>query len=104
MLVLAEFASSLAMLVIGTAVTGVATGLGYRCCLQIVNEIAPEERRAEVVSAFVSVCYVGISIPAVGIGLVATAASFGVATLVFGGVIAAIAIAALALELTIAHA
>jgi MFS family permease len=104
MLVLAQLASSLAMLLIGTAVTGVATGLGYRCCLQIVNELAPEEQRAEVVSAFVTVCYIGISIPAVGIGLMATATSFAIATLVFGGVIAAIAIAALAIELTIAHA
>jgi len=71
LLVVAETARSLLMLVIGAAIAGVATGLGYRCSLQKVNESAPEDRLSELVSSYLIACYAGISLPVVGIGILA---------------------------------
>ena len=72
-LVAAEMARSIWILLIGTAVGGIATGLGYRCSLQKVNESAPEDKRSEIVSAYLIACYAGISLPVIGIALVAKA-------------------------------
>jgi MFS family permease len=103
LLVATQLATSGALLVIGTAITGVAAGLGYRTGLQIVNEIAPEDRRSEVVSAFVIVCYIAISIPVIGVGVLATATGFETAAIAFALLVIAIAIAALISELVLAH-
>ena len=48
---------------------GVALALGYRGSLQVVNRIAPDDRRAEVVSGFLLACFVGDSVPVVGVGV-----------------------------------
>src|SRR5262249_18245868 len=85
LVVAAQLARSLELLLAGTALAGVATGLGYVTCLQRVNDIAPEDRRAEVVSAFIIVCYIAISLPVIGIGLVAHATSLAVADTAFAG-------------------
>jgi MFS family permease len=49
LLVAAELVASLMVLLIATVFVGVAAGLGYRGSLPVVNQIAPEERRADVV-------------------------------------------------------
>jgi MFS family permease len=69
LLVTAEQMRSMATLVIATVVSGAATALGYRCSLQIVNEIAPAEQRAELVSSYLLVCYTANSLPVIGAGL-----------------------------------
>jgi hypothetical protein len=51
-LVAAEIARSMWILLIGTAVGRIATELGYRCSLEKVNEGAPEDKRSEIVSAY----------------------------------------------------
>ncbi|HVV95188.1 MAG TPA: MFS transporter [Hyphomicrobiales bacterium] len=96
LLVAAELLPSLIVLLVATAVVGVAAGLGYRGSLQVVNQIAPEERRAEVVSTYLLACYFSISLPVIGVGVLGALASPIVADLVLAGVVGLIAIAALA--------
>jgi MFS family permease len=52
MVVIAQLYGSMTALVIATAICGVTAALGYRNSLQVVNEIAPKERRAEVASSY----------------------------------------------------
>jgi MFS family permease len=100
LLVLAEAAHSMALLLFGTAVGGLATGLGYRFGLQRVNELAPEEQRSEVISSYLIVCYAAISLPVIGVGVLSGLTNPTIADSVFGGLICALAIAALAFELS----
>jgi MFS family permease len=102
LLIAAEAARSMSILLISTAIAGVSTGLGYRCGLQMVNEIAPEERRAEVVSTYLIACYAGISIPIVGIGILSQAIDPLVADSIFAGVIVIISLLAFFIGIAIA--
>ena len=63
LLMLAEARHSMALLIAAAIVTGAAQAVGYRGSLQIINEIAPEEQRAEVLSSYLLVNYVGNSLP-----------------------------------------
>lgn len=70
--------------------------LGYRGSLEVVNEIAPDDRRAEVVSSYYIACFVGNALPVIGIGILSTVTDHLVASLVFAVTIGAMAVAALA--------
>ena len=67
LLVGAQYAQSLLLLLLGTSVAGLAAALGYRGSLQVINQIAPAERRAEVVSSYLLAGFVGNSIPIIGV-------------------------------------
>jgi MFS family permease len=87
LLVAAEWAHSMPLLLIATAAGGISGALGYRGSLAVVNDIAPADRRSEVVSSYLVAVYCGNSIPVVGIGLLsaavsATAAHFSLAVLI----------------------
>jgi MFS family permease len=101
LLIWAEAARSMWLLILGTAVTGIAAGLGYRFSLQVINEIAPENRRAEVVSSYLIACYCGISLPVIGIGIVSQASSALIADSIFAAVTSILAILAFAAQLRI---
>jgi MFS family permease len=90
-------ASSLALLELGGLVAGVGQGLSFRAGLTAVNTESPDDRRAEVASSFFVVAYVAISIPVVGVGVLAQSAGLRTAGLVFAGVVAAISATALIL-------
>jgi MFS family permease len=100
-LVLAERARSMPLLLAATVLVGVAGGLGYRFGLQLVNEMAPQDRRSEIVSAYLVVCYGAISLPVIGVGVVSAAARPLVADEIFGGLVALLAAAALAIEIAL---
>jgi MFS family permease len=70
LLLWAQISSSMPLVVLATIVGGIAGGLGFRGTLQVVNEIAPEERRAEVISAYYIVVFEGNAAPAIGVGIV----------------------------------
>jgi MFS family permease len=97
-LVTAEAVHSLALLLVATAVGGVATGLGYRFGLQVVNEMSPTDQRSEIISSYLIVCYAAISLPVVGAGLLAGAVGSMAADAIFGALVAVLGIAALAVE------
>jgi MFS family permease len=69
LLVAAEGLKNIALLLLASAIAGISAGLGYRGSLQVVNQMAPEEQRAEVVSAYFVAGFVGNAIPVVGVGV-----------------------------------
>ena len=50
---------------------GFGGGVAYLAGLTIITDIAPPERRAEIISAFLVAGYLGFSIPALGVGIAA---------------------------------
>jgi MFS family permease len=98
MLVAAQALASLPLLVAGTALCGVAAAPGYRGSLQVVNEIAPPEKRAEVLSSYLVACYAGNSVPVVGVGVLGAAYGPLAATATLACAVALLAILALAAE------
>ena len=101
LMVVAEHLRSMACLIVASAAIGVASGLGYRFGLEMVNEMAPDDRRSELVSGYLIVCYGAISVPVVGIGLVTAASSALLADTIFGVLVAVLAAAALVVELVL---
>jgi MFS family permease len=94
LLVLAEQQRSMTLLVLATVVAGAAMALGFRCSLGMVNEMAPAAQRAEVVSAYLLVCYCANSLPIIGVGLLSLAVKPPVAHLAFAVVLAVLGISA----------
>jgi MFS family permease len=90
-------AASLPLLVIGIVVAGAGQGLSFRAALATVNSAAPPERRGEVASSFFVICYVALSLPVIGEGVLAEIAGLRTAGLVFAAVMAAIAAVVLVL-------
>jgi MFS family permease len=87
--------SSLALLVVGGIVAGVGQGLSFRSALAAVTVASPAHQRGEVASSFFAICYVGISLPVVGVGVGTKAFGLVPAGEVFAGIIAALSLAAL---------
>jgi MFS family permease len=87
--------SSLELLVIGGVVAGVGQGVSFRHGLAAINAASPPQQRGEVASAFFVLMYVGISVPVVGVGLLAQAAGLRTAGLVFVAAVAVLAAAVL---------
>ncbi|MFZ2004278.1 MAG: MFS transporter [Stellaceae bacterium] len=98
LLVGVQVANSMPLLLAATACAGIAGALGYRGSLQVVNEIAPADRRSEVVSSYLIAVYLGNSVPIIGVGVLSAATSSAVAHAAFAAVIAALAVAALLAE------
>jgi MFS family permease len=98
LLVFAFQSHSLPLLLAGAALGGGAAALGYRGSLQIVNQIAPDNRRAEMVSTYLMFCYAGVSLPVVGIGLLSALETPALAEAIFAAVIAIIALIAIAVD------
>jgi len=99
LVVAAQMLASMVLMIAATACCGVVAALGYRGGLQVVNEIAPDDRRAEVVSSFFVCCFVGNALPVIGIGIVSTYASPIAASLAFAAMIIVFAVVALAFGL-----
>lgn len=88
---------SLPVLLAATASCGAASGMGYRGSIQVVNEIAPGERRAEVLSAYFICCFSGNALPVIGVGIVTALVSPLAASASFAVLIALFALGALVL-------
>ncbi len=98
-LVAAQHVGSLALLLAATGIGGVATGLGYRCGLEVVTAISPESERAQLVSSYLVVCYAAISLPVIGVGILSGAVGSMIADAIFGAAILLLAAAALVFEI-----
>lgn len=81
----------LELLIASAVVAGLGQGLGFRAGLGAVTAAAPEPRRGEVASAFFTVIYIAISLPVVGVGLLAQATDLKTAGIVFSGLVALLA-------------
>jgi MFS family permease len=95
LLVGAELLRSMPLLIVTAAVGGAAMAMSYRGSLQVLNEIAPQDKRAEVVSAYLLMCYLGNSLPVLGVGLLTTWLAAPRAHEIFAVVVATLALAAI---------
>jgi MFS family permease len=102
-LVLAQLLASMPLMLAAAALCGVASGLGYRGSLQEVNQIAPAERRAEVVSAYFVCGFTGNAVPVIGVGVIGTFAGSAIASLVFAATIVVFALVAFMFGLKYRH-
>jgi MFS family permease len=98
-LVMADIFASLPILLADTALIGVAAGLGYRGSLQVINQIAPPERRAEVTSSYFIACFIGNSVPVIGVGWLTSARGPSIAISAFAVVVGGFVLFALALAI-----
>jgi hypothetical protein len=96
LLIVAQIAQSMPILLAAAALSGVSGGLGYRGSLEVVNRISPSDRRSEVVSSYLVAVYAGNSVPVIGIGLLSAITASLVAHEVFAVVIMVLAVAAFA--------
>jgi predicted MFS family arabinose efflux permease len=96
LVVSAQAADSLPLLLIATSFAGVALALGYRGSLETINQIAPDDRRAQVVSSYFIACFVGNSIPVIGVGVLSSLAAPLTASIAFTCTVALLSLAALA--------
>jgi MFS family permease len=95
LVVAAQALGSMIILVVATALCGIASGLGYRGSLQVANEIAPEDRRAEVVSSYFVCGFSGNALPVIGVGVISTYAGPSIASAAFAALIIVFAVVAL---------
>jgi MFS family permease len=71
LIVAALAAASIGLFLAGTVVAGVAVGAVFGGSLAIANRLAPPERRGHAISAFFVLCYCGLAIPVIGVGVAA---------------------------------
>ncbi|TGQ69682.1 MFS transporter [Mesorhizobium sp. M00.F.Ca.ET.186.01.1.1] len=95
LVVAAQILASMSLIIAATALCGVAAALGYRGGLQVISQIAPADRRAEVVSTFFLCCFCGNALPVIGIGLLSSWAYPAAASLAFAGMIIIFSLVAL---------
>jgi MFS family permease len=96
LLAAALVATSLALMIAAAVVAGLGQGLTLSAGLAAVTAAAPSARRAGVASSFFIVVYLGIAIPAVGIGVAATFVGLRTAGIAFSAVVAVVAVLACA--------
>jgi MFS family permease len=92
---LALAATSMTLLVVGGVVTGAGQGLSFRSALGSITGAAPADQRAAVSSSFFATCYVGISLPVIGVGAATDAYGLVHAGEAFAGIIAVLSLLAL---------
>jgi len=95
LIVAAQLLASMALLILATAVCAIAAGLGYRGSLQVTNQIAPQDRRAEIVSSYLICVFAGNALPVIGVGVISTFAGPTAASLAFAATIVIFALLAL---------
>jgi hypothetical protein len=67
---------------------GAGSGLMFEGAVSVITDISPPEHRAEALAGMFLACYLGLSIPVIGLGALTQVASTRVSLLVFTGVLA----------------
>ncbi|MFI0219910.1 MFS transporter [Streptomyces lydicus] len=88
LLVLAGGYSSLILLLAATVTAGTGQGLVFLGGLTAINQAAPAGRHADVISSFYVIIYLGVGLPVIGVGLLATVTGLLSAVQYFAGVVA----------------
>jgi len=94
-LIFAVLDKSLTVLLVGSVLAGIGQGLAFMGSLGDVSEIAPQDRKGDIVASYYVVIYLATALPAVGVGALAQLASLSTAFLVFAYVVIAICLAGL---------
>ncbi len=87
--------SSLTLLLIATVIAGTGQGLVYLGGLTTINQTAPTDRHADVLSSFYGIMYLGVGLPVIGVGILATAAGLLAAVQYFAGIAAVLCVGVL---------
>jgi MFS family permease len=82
LLMLGLSSKDLAIFAAGTVCCGIGVGLVIMGAIATVNRIAPPEHRGETLSSFFVAAYLGLSIPAIGVGIASEHVGFFRSTLV----------------------
>jgi MFS family permease len=88
--------ASMALLLAGTVVGGVAVGSVFLGSLATANRLAPPGQRGQVISAYFVACYTGLIIPVVGVGVASEFISDFAAVLALSVVLAGLCLLSLA--------
>jgi MFS family permease len=97
LIVAALSAASMALFLVGTVVSGAATGAVFMGSLAVANRLAPAQTRGQVISTYFVFAYVGLTVPVIGVGFGAQAFGDFRATLACAIALAAIALASMAI-------
>jgi MFS family permease len=95
LLVAAEKAASLPAFIAGSAIGGVALGMAYRGTLEEGANLAPRDSHAEMISMLFVCGNLGLAVPVIGIGVLATLTNPETADLAFAAATALLALAGL---------
>jgi MFS family permease len=95
-LLAADLAESLTWLLVASIVAGLGMGLAFMGSLGDVNEIAPDDRKGDIVASYYVVVYLGTALPPIGVAGLSEATSSRTAIEVFVYIVAAICLAGLA--------
>ncbi|GGS85086.1 MFS transporter [Nonomuraea spiralis] len=88
LLALAGALASLPLLLAATVIAGTGQGLAFLGGLTAVNQGAPAGRHADVLSSFYVIIYLGVGLPVIGVGFLATVAGLLAAVQYFAGFVA----------------
>lgn len=61
--------ASMGLFLVGTGVGGIAVGCVFIGSLSTANRLAPAERRGRVISSYFIFCYLGLTVPVIGVGI-----------------------------------
>jgi predicted MFS family arabinose efflux permease len=98
-LAVAGAVASLPLLLVATAIAGVGQGLAYLGGLTAINAAAPPGRHADVLSSFYVLVYLGVGVPVIAVGLIATRTGLLPAVRWFALAVAALSLAVAAIRL-----
>ncbi|MDT4973634.1 MAG: hypothetical protein QOG22_3777 [Pseudonocardiales bacterium] len=88
--------AGMALFLAGTVVGGVAVGAVFLGSLATANRLAPPERRGQAISTFFVMCYAGLILPVVGVGVASGFIGDFAAVLAFAILLAALSMFSLA--------
>jgi MFS family permease len=95
LLALAGHLSSLILLLVATVIAGAGQGLVYLGGLTAISQAAPARRHADVLSSLYGIMYLGVGLPVIGVGFLATVAGLRAAVQYFAGVVAVLCVVVL---------
>jgi MFS family permease len=100
LVVAAVSAGSLALFLAGAVVGGVGIGLSFQAAVSRVAQLARDDDRGAVTSTFFVAAYLGITVPVVGVGELATATGLLTAAIALAVLVAVLAVAGVVLTTT----
>lgn len=95
LLAVAGGTSSLILLLIATVIAGTGQGLVYLGGLTTINQTAPADRHADVLSSFYGIMYLGVGLPVIGVGILAALAGLLASVQYFAGIVAVLCVGVL---------
>jgi MFS family permease len=84
---------SLAVVIAGAVLAGAGHGVGFLASQTDINDVAPDQRRGEVTSAFAMCIYAGVASSVIGVGLLTLRVSLFAAVAIFACTIGVVAVA-----------